>query len=97
MLLVVRDRELAVHLPAHPQQQQRAGEQQPAAERQQLRGDQRKADAQDRRSDDADEDGFASEVRRQSGSREADDDRIVAGKNQIDDDNVEECRKCRCV
>ncbi len=97
VLLLVRDRQLAVHLPAHPEQQQAAGDQEAATERQQLRGDQCETDAEDRRGDDADEDGFAAEIGRQTGGGEPDDDGIVAGEHQIDHDNLKECRKSRSI
>ena len=62
-------RELAPHLPADPEQQHAAGEQQ-ADERQQLRRDQREDDAQHGRGDDADQDRLARAALGQAGRGE---------------------------
>ena len=59
VLILLRGGELAVHLPAHIEQQDAAGDQQAPAQRQELSGDQRKTDAEDGGGGNADEDGAA--------------------------------------
>jgi hypothetical protein len=82
--------QLAPHLPADPQQQHAAGEQQ-ADDLQQLGGDQRKADAQRDGGDQAVEDGSSALLDRQGRGGQADRDRVVAGQDQVDHQNLEEC------
>jgi hypothetical protein len=81
--------QLAPHLPAYPQQQNAAGEQQ-ADHLQELGRHRREGDAQQRRRDDADEDRARALRCRQTGGREADNDRIVPGQNQVDHDHLQQ-------
>ena len=85
----VHGAQLAPHLPAHPQQQQPAGEQQ-ADDLEQLRGDGGEADAHRRGGADPDQDRLGALVFRQAGGGKADDDGIVAGQHQIDEDDFDE-------
>ena len=89
----VHGAQLAPHFPADPEQQQSAGEQQ-ADDLKQLRGDAGEADAHQRGRADADQDGLGALLFRQAGGRQPDDDRIVAGKHEVDEDDFEECRQC---
>ena len=85
----VRPAQFAPHLPADPQQQHAAGEQQ-ADDRQQLDGDAREQDAHHGRGDDADQDRARAPLFGQPGRRQPDDHRIVAGQHQVDHDDLEE-------
>ena len=91
ILLGMAGPQLAPHLPAHPQQQDAAGEQQ-ADDLEKLRGEEREDDAQDRGGDDADQDRLVALLLRQAGRGKADDDGIVAGQHQVDHDDLEEGR-----
>ena len=50
----------------------------------------REDDAQDRRGDDADQDGLVALLLRQAGRGKADDDGVVAGQDQVDHDDLGE-------
>ncbi|MCY1239654.1 hypothetical protein D9M72_524640 [compost metagenome] len=84
--------DFAPHLPADPQQQNTAGEQE-ADDFQELDRDAGERDAQHSCRDDADEDDLLALLRRQPGGGKADDDGVVAGKNQIDDDDLQ--KRCQ--
>ena len=88
-LVLAADPQLLEHLPADPEQQQAAGEQEPG-DVQELRRDQREADAHQRRRGDADDDRLAPQLGRETRRGEADDDRVVAGEHQVDHDHLEE-------
>ena len=75
--------QLAPHLPAHPEQQDAADQQQPKNV-QKLGGYAGKQDAQCGGGDDADEDRLVALLARQARRREADDDGIVTGQHQVD-------------
>jgi hypothetical protein len=90
--MMVRRAQLAPHLPAHPKQQDAAGEQQ-SDDLQQLNRDGSEADAQDRGGQYADQNRFFSLTLGQSGGCKADDDRIVAGEHQIDHHDLE--KRCQ--
>ena len=81
--------QLAPHLPAHPQQQHAAGEQQ-ADHLQELGRDAGEDDAQGCGGDDADDDGAAALLGRQAGGGKADDDGVVAGEHEVDQDDLEQ-------
>ena len=81
--------QLAPHLPAHPEQQHAAGKQQ-ADHLQELGRDAGKDDAQRGRGHDADDDGAAALIGRQARSREPDDDGVVAGEHEVDQDDLEQ-------
>ncbi len=85
----MRRRKLAPHLPAYPEQQYAAGEQQ-ADDLQQLRRHQREHDAQAGRRGDADQDCLRALMGGQAGGGKADDDGIVAGQHQVDHQHLEE-------
>jgi hypothetical protein len=78
--------QLAEELPRHPQQQQPAGQPQ-SDDIQQPQGDRGEQDAQDRRRRDPDQDRAPPLRRRQARRGHADDDGIVAGEHDIDDDH----------
>ena len=84
--------QLAPHLPAHPQQQDAAGEEQ-ADDLEKLGGEKREHDAQHRGGDDADQDRLVALLLRQPRRREADHDGVVAGQHQVDHDHLEEGRQ----
>ena len=92
VLLRMARAQLAPHLPAHPQQQDAAGEEQ-ADDLEKLGGEEREDDAQDRGRDDADQDRLVALLLRQARRREADHHRIVAGQHQVDHDHLEEGRQ----
>lgn len=79
------------HLPADPQKQQPAGEEQ-ADDLQKLGGGGGKADAQDGGGDDAKQDRLGALILGQAGRGKADDDGVVAGQNQVDHDDLEQRR-----
>ena len=81
--------QFAPHLPAHPQQQQAAGQQQ-ADDGQQLDGDQGEADAQHDGGGQADQDRLLALLRRQGGGGQAHGDGVVAGQHQIDHQHLAE-------
>lgn len=81
--------DLAPQLPAHPQQQDAAGEQQ-ADDLQQLGGEQGEDDAQHGGGADAPQDGAAPLIGRQAGRGHADDDGVVAGQRHVDDHDLDE-------
>jgi hypothetical protein len=81
--------QLAPQLPAHPQQQDAAGEQQ-ADDLQQLGGEQGEDDAQHGGGDDAPQDGAAPLLGGQPGRGHADDDGVVAGQRHVDDHDLDE-------
>ena len=89
-----RPAQFAPHLPAHPQQQYAAGQQQ-ADNRQQLDRNRSEGQTQHRRHDDADQDGARPAFGRQAGGGKTDDDRIVAGQHQVDHDDLEQCGDMR--
>ncbi len=84
--------QLLPHLPAHPQQQDAAGEQE-ADDRQQLRGDAGEDDAQDGRGDDAKKDRLVARLLRKTRGRQADDDGVVARQHEVDHDDLRESGK----
>ena len=73
--------QLAPHLPADPEQQDAAGEQQ-ADDLQKLGGEPGEDDAQDRGGDDAEQDGLVALFLGEAGRGEADDDGVVAGERR---------------
>ena len=79
--------QLAEHLPAHPEQQQAARQQQ-SDDRQQLQRDGAQSDADHRRAQNAEQDGWALLLRAQTGNRHPDHDRIVAGQCDVDHDDL---------
>jgi len=81
--------QLPPELPANPEQKDAAGEQQ-SDDLKELRRHGGERDTQNGGRQDADEDRLAALVARQAGGRQADDDGIVAGQNEIDDDNLQE-------
>jgi hypothetical protein len=81
--------QLAEHPPAHPQQQHAAG-QRDTDDRQQLHGDGGEGDAHHRRRADAPEDRLAPLLLRQPGGRHADDDGVVAGQDDVDEQDLGE-------
>ena len=81
--------QLAPHLPAHPQQQHAAGQQQ-ADHLQQLGRDAGEDDAQASGGDDADDDGAPALLGRQARRGKADDDGVVAGQHEVDQDDLEQ-------
>ena len=88
--LVGRGRaKLAPHLPADPEQQDATGEKQ-ADDLEQLDGQAGENDAQDRRGDDADQDGLVTLFLGETGRRKADDDGVVAGQNEVDHHHLQE-------
>ena len=84
--------QLAPHLPADPEQQD-AADQQQAEDLQELQRDGGEADAQHGRGDDADQDRLAALLDGQAGGGEPDDDGVVPGKHEIDSDNLEQRRE----
>jgi len=84
--------QLAPHLPADPEQENAAGQQQPD-DLQQLHRDAGESDPQHRGGDDADQDGLVALVLGQAGGCQSDDDRVVAGQHQIDHHDLEKCRQ----
>jgi hypothetical protein len=83
--------QLAPHLPAHPEQEEAAGKQQ-AHDLQELGGHAGKRDAQHRGRHHADQDGLVALVCWQSRGGKPDHDRVVAGENEVDQDDLSECR-----
>ena len=81
--------DLAVHFPAHPQQQDAAGERQ-ADDGEQLHGDRGKEDAQHDRRGDAPEDHPAANFLGNARGGKTDDDGVVARQHQVDHDDVDE-------
>ena len=81
--------QFAPHLPAHPQQQQPAGQQQ-ADQRQQLHGDQRKTDPHHHRGGKADQDRLLALFLGQGGGGEADGHGVVAGQHQVHQQDLAE-------
>jgi hypothetical protein len=75
--------QLAVHLPADPQQQN-AARQDDADDAQQLHRDRREGDTHDGRSDDAPEDRLPALIGRQASGRHADDDGVVPSQDEVD-------------
>ena len=80
---------LAVHLPAHPQQQDAAGERQ-ADDRKHLHRDGGEDDAQHDGAGDAPEDDLGAHLRLDPRGRHADHDGVVAGEHQVDHDDLGE-------
>ena len=81
--------QLAPHLPAHPEQQHAAGEQK-ADHLQQLGRDAGKDDAQCGGGDDADDDGAPALLGRKTRGGEPNDDSIVAGEHEVDQDDLKQ-------
>ena len=81
--------ELAVHAPGDPQQQDAAGEHQ-ADDLKQLGNDEREGDPQHERGEDADQDDLLALLRRKPRGERADDDRIVAGEDDVDQQDLDE-------
>ena len=84
--------QLAVHLPADPQQQDAAGQRQ-ADDGEQLGGDQREEDAQHDGGADAPEDDLAALLHRHGGRGHADHDGVVAGQHKVDRDDLPQSRE----
>jgi hypothetical protein len=80
---------LAPHLVGHPEQQNAACKGQPD-DLQERVGYRCERDAQQRRGDNPDRDRAATLIRRQPRGRKADDDRIVAGQREVDQDDLDE-------
>ena len=80
--------QFAPHLPAYPQQENAAGEQQ-SYDLQQLDRNGGEADPQDRGGQNAHQDRFLALPFREPGGREPDHDRVVAGEHQIDHHDLE--------
>ena len=80
---------LAVHLPAHPEEQDAAGEHQ-ADDRQQLHRRGGENDAERDGAGDTPEDHLGAHLRRDPRRRHADDDGVVAGEHQVDHDDLGE-------
>ena len=82
---------LAVHPPRDPQQQIP-----PASTRPTICSscddDEREGDAQHQRGEHADQDDFLALIRRETGGQRSDDDRIVAGEHDVDQQDLEEGR-----
>jgi hypothetical protein len=81
--------QLAPHLPGDPQQQD-ATRQDQAHNLQQLGHDQSEEDPQHQGCDNADQDDLLALLGRQPGGQRADDDRIVAGKHQVNPQDLQE-------
>ena len=81
--------QLAPHLPAHPQQQDAAGQEQ-AHDLEKLGRDQRENDTQDGGGENAEQDGLVALLLRETGGGQADDDGVVAGERQVDADDHQE-------
>ena len=86
---MMRLAQLAPHLPADPEQQEAAGQQQ-ADDLQQLDGDAGEADAHQRGGGDAPEDHLEALVLRKSGGSEPNDDGVVAREHQVDHHDLEQ-------
>lgn len=86
------DAQLLVHLPADPEQQKPAREQE-AGDRQEFGRDQGEADAHHRGGADADDDRLPAQVGRQAGGGHADDDGVVSGQDQVDHNDLQEGRE----
>jgi len=91
VLLLVARAQLAPHLPAHPKEEDAAGQQQ-AHDLEELGGEEREDDAQHRRRNDAEQDRLVALVLRKPRRRQADHDGVVAGKRQVDADHHQEGR-----
>ena len=89
LLGLVAGAQLAPHLPAHPEQQDAAGEEQ-AHDLEKLGREQREDDAQDGGGEDAEQDRLVALLLRETGGGQADDDGVVAGKRQVDADDHQE-------
>ncbi len=81
--------QLSPHLPAYPEQQHAAGEQQ-ADHLQKLGRNAGKDDAEHSGGSDADDDGAAALLGRQARRGKADDDGVVAGQNEVDQDDLKQ-------
>jgi len=79
--------ELAPHLPAHPEQEDAAGEEK-ADQLQELDGYDGQAQPQDDGGDEAVEYGLAPLLGRQASGREANGDSVVPGEGQVDHDDL---------
>ena len=80
---------LALHPPRDPQQQEAAGEDQ-ADDLQQLRDHEGEGDPQHQRRKDADHDDLLALLGGKAGRERPDDDRIVAGQDDVDQQDLEE-------
>jgi hypothetical protein len=80
------------HLPAYPEQENTAGQQQPD-DLQQLHRDAGEANSQNRGRYDADQYSLGALAFGQTGGCQSDDDRVVAGQHQIDHHDLEKCRQ----
>jgi hypothetical protein len=81
--------ELAPHFPAHPEEEDATGEQQPD-QLQELNGDAGKGNAEGGRRANADDECLVALIGRQAGSGEAYNDGVVAGEHQVDENDLEE-------
>ena len=86
---VRRAAQLAIHLPAHPEQQKPAREQQPD-DRQELQGDRAERHADDRRTGDAEQDRAPLLLLGQPRYRQSHDEGVVAGQRHVDADHLGE-------
>ena len=84
--------QLPPHFPAHPEKQDSACKEQ-ADDREKPRRDGGEEDAQHGRRGDTDEDRLGSLLRREPGGGEPDDDGVVAGQNEIDQDDLQKRRQ----
>ncbi len=80
--------QIAPHLPADPEQEDAAGQQQ-ADDLEKLDGDAGKRDAQDGGGKNADQDRLLALVGRQPRRGKTDDDGVVAGQHQVDEDDLQ--------
>lgn len=85
----------APHLPADPEQQQAAGQQQPD-DCQQIDCDAGKENTQNGRGQNADNDRLAALRGLEAGSGKADNHGIVAGENEVDSDDLQQSRQTGC-
>ena len=85
--------DFAPEFPADPEQQQTAGEDQPD-DAHQPRHDQREEDTQHQRGADADQDDLLALLGGETGGEGTDDDRVVAGQDEIDHQNRSERGQC---
>ncbi len=96
MFLTMTGAQLTPHLPAYPEKQQAASEQQ-SDDCQKIDGDGSKQDAEHRCRQNADNDRLAALRSFQAGSSKADDDGVVAGENEVDSNDLQQSRQTgRC-
>jgi hypothetical protein len=81
--------QFAPHLPAHPEEQHPAGEQEPD-DLEELGRERREHDTQHCRGNDPDQDHPVALLRRKPGRRHADDDGVVAREHEVDHDDLQQ-------